>query len=126
MNDTKTVQTIQADIDNLKAMIQIGKNRYTVQDLKRPAHAINQNLRDDHWVAAVKDKLAADMGLAKVVTGSPEELGAFFAQDSKVMQKLDDALRRAAPKPQARKEPEVVPEFEKNKPQKQSLGGMRI
>lgn len=125
-NDAKTAQAIQTDIDNLKAMIQIGKNRYNVQDLKRPAHAINQNLRDDHWVAAVKDKLAADMGLAKVVAGSPEEIGAFFAQDSKVMQKLDDARRRAAPKPQARKELEVVPEFEKNEPQKQSLGGMRI
>lgn len=125
-NDAKTAQAIQTDIDNLKAMIQIGKDRYNVQDLKRPAHAINQNLRDDNWVAAVKDKLAADMGLAKVVAGSPEEIGAFFAQDSKVMRNLDDALRRAAPKPKAEKELKAVPEFEKNKPQKQDLGAMRM
>ena len=77
----------------------------------------------------VKDKLAADMDLAKVVAGSPEEIGAFFAQDSKVMCKLGDALRRAASKPEARKELEVVqevPELEENAPEKQNLGAAQI
>lgn len=109
-NDTNMEKIIQTDIDNMQAMIQIGKDRYNVQDLRRPAHGINQDLRDDAWVAMVKDKLAADMDLAKVVTGTPKEIGEFFAQDSKLMCKLDDALRKAAPKPEAKKELEVVQE----------------
>lgn len=128
-NNTNMEKIIQTDIDNMQAMIQIGKDRYNVQDLRRPAHTINQSLRDDGWVAMVKDKLAADMNLDKVVAGSPEEIGAFFAQDSKVMCKLDDALRKAAPKPEAKKELEVVqevPEMEENQPEKQSLGAAQI
>lgn len=106
----------------------IAEDQKYVQDLKRPAHAINQSLRDSDSVTMIKDRLAADMNLAKVVAGSPEEIGAFFAQDSKVMSKLDDALRRVLPKPEAKKELEMVqevPKFEKNEPQNQSLGGMR-
>lgn len=126
-NDTETAERIQADMDMLKREGQLARHRFNLMDLQRPAHALNRDLMDPKWVAALKDQIADNMDLSSMITGSREEIGKRFAQDSKLMAKLDTTVLKFEANAAQKSAPEMVaeaPKLEEAQPEKANSGMM--
>lgn len=127
--DTVTAKNLQADIDYLKKMAAESTNRYTLMDYLRPAHAVIQDLQKPEWVAAIKEQIAGSMDLSKMVSGSREELGKLFSQDSKLMETLDETITTFKQDAQKQKAPELgnqEPEKEAAHPQINAPSGKHL
>ena len=102
-NDEKGIASIQQDIDLLKEMKTQARINLDLMDLRRPAMTLGQKLRNSKWVEGIKEKLAEDMNLNSLISGTREEIGVHFASGKELEARVAQVIL---------KEPESKPELE--------------